>query len=116
MKWVLSKGYFLFGLFTFLCVTAIILIPIERKEKIYISEAIRSYEVVYIDPPKHFSVDLLDLETHQLFKYESNSKHCNEWRRNKLHEIVRIRTVYYKYKGSDGIYADLDNINDHFCK
>jgi len=86
-----------------------------RQEKIYVSEEVRAYEVVGINRPKHFSVDLLDVRTHQLFERESNSKHCNNWRKNKVHEIVNVRTIYYKYEGSEDIYIELESINAHFC-
>lgn len=83
---------------------------------ILLSEEVRSYEVVSINPPKHFSVDLLDVQTHRLYKAESWSKHCFNWRKNKLHDIVDIKTSYYKYEGSEEVFVVLENINHHFCK
>lgn len=96
-------------------VIAFTFLHVFSKKKIYVSDEVRAYEVVRINPPKHFSVDLLDVRTHQLFERESRSKHCNNWRNNKLHEIVNIRTIYYKYEGSEDVYAELENINNHFC-
>lgn len=90
---------------------------IDPDETVIVKEEIREYEVVEIDPPKHFYVTLLDVQTHQLFPNHSRSKHCNNWRKNKLHEIVKIKTVYYKYKNrnSDTVYFRPVDINSHFC-
>lgn len=90
---------------------------IDPDETVIVKEEIREYEVVEINRPKHFSVTLLDVQTHKLFHNHSRSKHCNNWRKNKLHEIVRIKTVYYKYKNrnSDTVYFRPVDINSHFC-
>lgn len=86
------------------------------KQKIYVSEQLRQYEVVGIHSPKHFSVDLRDVTTMKVFERESHSKRCNKWRQNVLGEIVTVRTIYYRYEGSEDLYIELENINGHFCR
>lgn len=85
------------------------------EEKIYVSKEIRKYEVVSIHPPKHFNVDLLDVETHRLFKGQGWSKHCSSWKRARLGEIVDVETYTFKYKDSDTEYQELRGVREYFC-
>ena len=85
------------------------------EEKIYLRKEIRKYEVLSIHPPKHFSVDLLDIETHRLFANQGWSKHCFNWQRARLGEIIDVETYTFKYKDSDTEYQELRGVREYFC-
>ena len=85
------------------------------KEKILVREEMRQYEIVKIDPPKHFYVTLLDVKSHQIFEDESRSKHCNKWQKIKLNSVISARTFYYKYKDSSDVFVEVENLNSQLC-
>lgn len=86
------------------------------KEKIYIGREMRNYEIVSLNFSIQFSVDLLDVETHRLYKSQGVSKFCDNWRGAKLGDIVTIGTYTFKYKDENVEHHELLYVNDYFCK
>lgn len=82
----------------------------------------REFEVLEIDPPKHFDVTLLDKKTQFLHSSVGNSKHCSGFNREsrpKLHDIISVRVSYYTIKDSkdNTVYYQLDekHLKSIFC-
>lgn len=96
-------------------IAVIVLVGCEPREITIIGEEVREYEILRINPPKHFSVDLLDVQTHALVSDEANRKHCNRWREWSLHQRVMLTTQFYKYKGDDATYIRLPDAASVFC-
>jgi hypothetical protein len=54
-----------------------------------------SYEIVYINPPKHYSVNLRHLKTGHVFENTAGRKHCNRWREAPVGTIISVKTYHY---------------------
>lgn len=54
------------------------------EDYVVVKKRIKQYEVVGIDPPKRFFVDLRDIETGHVYKHERVSKRCSNWRKLRL--------------------------------
>lgn len=57
----------------------------------------RTFRLVGVDPPKHFYIDIKDVETEEVTNYVYVSKHCNSWRETavvgKAYQVV-VETYY----------------------
>lgn len=55
-----------------------------------------TYEIVYINKPKHFSVNLKHLETGHIFENVGRRKHCSRWRNSPIGTKISVNTFYYE--------------------
>lgn len=65
----------------------------------------RQYEIVNIKQPKHFRVDLRDVDTNIIHRNVSASKHCNRWREVYTGKRVFLTETTYRYPAYDKWYA-----------
>ena len=55
-----------------------------------------TYEIIGINPPKHFYLDLKNVKTGVVHKHVYVSKHCNDWRKLKIGSRWDLTEVDYK--------------------
>lgn len=58
----------------------------------------QKYEVIGIKPPKHFQLDLRNVDTGEISKSVYISKHCMKWKNLKIGAIVTLQEETYKYE------------------
>jgi hypothetical protein len=64
-------------------------IKLEKSE-------VRSFELVAVNPPKHFYVDIKDMVTGRTHRHVYVSKHCNNWVKTAVvGKVYRIVTETY---------------------
>lgn len=106
----------------FLMMAAAIFVGISREHKVIVKTYSRTFEIVGINRPKHFSVTLLDVENHNIFYSVGSSKHCNSWDndgRPKMHDKIVVPVYeYYLSRDQDkalhyGVYDA--SVNNLFC-
>lgn len=78
-----------------------------------ISSKQKTYEIVDINPPKSFKVDVRDVETGYVYKSIYVSHHCNEWRKLKLGSRWYFTEVVYQGKNSN--YVVVEGIKTKLC-
>lgn len=66
---------------------------LDRK---VVSEKWKKYQIIGINPPKHFYITIRDVETGQVFKDLYISKHCNSWRKGRIWEINTFKETIYE--------------------
>lgn len=81
---------------------ALFLTACGGEDYVVISRSIKQYEVVRIDPPKHFFVDLKDIETGFVYKRQKVAKRCGSWRNLRIGSTWTFTEVTYK-NGRTGI-------------
>lgn len=93
--------------------------PRYTNNPILVKEQDEPYRITYINPPKHFSVDIVNETTWESYVNVASSKHCRNWGNIHIGDRHMIRTKYYKQKNDSGefvYYKQLDNINHILCK
>lgn len=65
---------------------------VEVKEKKYL--------LVGINPPKHFAINLRDIETGRITGELSVSKRCSAWRKARIHEVLAFKEITREYEDS----------------
>lgn len=81
-----------------------------------IKEEFREYRVTHIDKPKHFHVNLVDVDNGQVLTRQGRSKHCNNWRQTSVGDVIVVKTRYYKNEGDDATYIQLVGLNSILCR
>lgn len=66
------------------------------------------YEIVEVRRPKHFRVDIKDVETGRIYKNKSISKHCNHWQKLKVGSRWYFTEVIYQ--GKDMRYVEIEGV------
>lgn len=61
----------------------------------------RMFEVTKTVPPKHFTVDLKDVETGQVFRRVYVSKRCWSWRKVAIGSTWALRVTTYTYEDGE---------------
>ena len=81
---------------------------------VVLSNISKVYEVVKIRHPKHFNVDLLDVENGNIYRSLYISKHCAYSYNLKLHSRWSFNEVLYESK--EGVrYKKIEGV-DSLCK
>jgi hypothetical protein len=80
----------------------------------YDSEEWREYKLVSLDKPKHFYVDLKDVQTGKLYYHVYVSKHCNSWKNLKIGGTYKLKRVHWTDGGHEN--SDFDKLYDCLCK
>lgn len=92
----------------------------EAKEKVpptrtNIATAIRRFELVSWNPPKHFYVTLEDVESHDVYSSIYVSKHCNN-RQLKVGDEYNISITTYTMSNQPGkVFVEFHNLYSVFC-
>jgi len=92
----------------------------EAKEKVpptrtNIATAIRRFELVSWNPPKHFYVTLEDVESHDVYTSIYVSKHCNN-RQLKVGDEYNIPITTYTMSDQPGkVFVEFHNLYSVFC-
>lgn len=73
----------------------------------------RKFEILEINPPKHFKVSLRDVESDIVFEDISVSKHCNSWRELYVGQIVYLEVGYYTTNNK--YVAEILHIRECLC-
>lgn len=71
----------------------------SREPDIFIGKETKTFEVIGINQPKHFYVDLKDVNTGQHYNHVYISKHCNDWRKLKMGSKWDLAIVEYERQG-----------------
>lgn len=74
----------------------------------------RKFEILEINPPKHFKVTLRDIECDIIFEDISVSKHCNSWRELYVGQVVYLKVGYYTTNNK--YVAEILNIRECLCE
>jgi len=82
-----------------------------------IGSSVDRYIVTSVDKPKHFSVDLLNIDRSISFSDVGRSKHCNTWEQYAIvGHIVRLKTIIHLDTLTNTEWYEPLNVNDAFCK
>lgn len=96
-------------------IALILVVGCAPAPKDIIKEEFRQYRITNIDRPKHFHVNLVDVNNGQVLTKQGRSKHCSNWRQNTVGDIIVVKTRYYRQ--DDGkTYIDLIGLNDILCR
>ncbi len=71
-----------------------------------------TYEVIGIDPPKHFYLDLKNVKTGIVHRQVYVSKHCNNWRKLKIGSKWDMFEIDYKRGDRYGTKIVTDGLCD----
>lgn len=108
----------LFGAF---CVVFIVIFAaigifyLVNGEKVVLETHIQKYEVIGINPPKHFSLELRNVDTGEVFEGVAISKRCQYWENLKMNSIVSFEEETFKYEKRDHKQKEV-NVNYDFCQ
>ncbi|MFY0656305.1 MAG: hypothetical protein JXR12_06115 [Neptunomonas phycophila] len=80
-----------------------------------IKQEVRQYRILLIDQPKHFWVNLKDVQTGQVFEREGRRKHCNNWRSWSVGDVISVNTQYYQNEGDTATYVRLVDVSRILC-
>lgn len=73
------------------------------------------FRLLEIVPPKHVYVDLIDLNTMQVYSNVFVAKHCNDWKKNNVGDVHDLQYVdQTMYDFSHHIY--FKNLSRVFCQ
>lgn len=86
----------------------------RRAPVVDVNTEIRRYKLLGYNPPKHFYVDMEDVETKQLYNHIYVSKHCNNHANNKLGDLVNV-SVTTKKQGNR-TWLVFNNLYQVFCE
>lgn len=96
-------------LFLSIIATTIMLVGCEPRKPDPIESSIRKvYEIVEVRRPKHFRVDIKDVETGRIYKNKGISKHCNHWQKLKVGSRWYFTEVVYQ--GKDMRYVEIEGV------
>ncbi|AVH85081.1 hypothetical protein RsoM2USA_153 [Ralstonia phage RsoM2USA] len=84
-------------------------IPVE-----VVKTEIRQYKLVNIYPPKHMYVDIMDVQTGQIFQHQYVTNYCTNWSANRPGDTYSIEIVYFK-QGNDKLWIEFQNMYRTFC-
>jgi hypothetical protein len=70
------------------------------------------YEIVHVDQPKHFWVNLKHIETGVVFERTARRKHCNRWREFPVGTVIYVRTIRYE---NNTFSVDSDDAKNVIC-
>lgn len=101
---------------TILVVTGLYILNLLGKPHVpdvVLSNVSKVYEVININHPKHFTVDLLDVDNGSIYRSVYISKHCSYADNLKLHSRWRFNEVVYENKQGDH-YKEIDGV-DGLC-
>jgi hypothetical protein len=85
-----------------------------RKQDPVVSAVDKKYAIVDINPPKHFYVDIQDVETKEIYKNQYVSKHCNAYQKLKIGSVWNFQEV--TYKGEKGNYKVIEGVAYKLCE
>ncbi len=73
------------------------------------------YEVVNVDPPKHYRVELLNTTNGRVVR--QRSKHCSDWAKYPVGSQVVLEDVTYQQRNSDKVpfLSPADNWKSVIC-
>ena len=81
-----------------------------------IGTELKRFELLSWNPPKHFYVTFEDVKTHQVFKSQYVSKHCNSAGSLKAGEEYNIRVTSYTMSNEPGVvYFEFNDLYSVFC-
>src|SRR5688500_9742296 len=87
---------------------------IEREdERQNIQYEFRTYTLDKVYPPKHFYVDLTDIETGLLYRHVYVSKHCNNWRNLTIGDTVVLKREMWNIGGDS--HSSFFDLYDELC-
>lgn len=90
-------------------ISVFLLTGCEPRQPDTVESRIRKvYEIVDIRRPKHFRVDIKDVETGRIYKNKGISKHCNHWQNLKVGSRWYFTEVVYQ--GKDMRYVEIEGI------
>lgn len=73
------------------------------------------YEVIGIDPPKRFYIDLKNVETGEIFRSIYISKRCSYWQNLKMNSVWTFDELTYHYKDPSKNYRKV-SVDRNFCQ
>lgn len=85
----------------------------RREEEWPIRTEYKTFEVIGVSRPKHFSIDLKDVETGEVFYKQFVSKHCNHWRNLAIGSKWVLR--WNTYKEHSGYRMEIEGVRGEFC-
>lgn len=104
----------LMGLLAIIIFSVLVYSTFKRGSYEVVSNTTKEYEIVGIKRPKHFQLDLKDLETGYIYKNVSVSKHCNNWKKIPLNSIYKFNEIKYKFSKENIVYVKV-NVDSNFC-
>jgi len=85
-----------------------------RKPDPIVSATDKKYAIIGIDPPKHFYVDIQDVETKEIYKHQYVSKHCNSYQKLKIGSVWNFQEIVYK--GEKSNYKVIEGVAYKLCE
>jgi hypothetical protein len=96
----------LMGLLAIIIFSVFVYSTFKRGSYEVVSNTKKEYEIVGIKRPKHFQLDLKDLETGYIYKNVSVSRHCNS--------IYKFNEIKYKFSKENIVYVEVE-VDSNFC-
>lgn len=84
--------------FLLLCALCAVSVGCENSQKNdkLVSNILKTYEITSINRPKHFYVDIKDVDNGKVYPHQYVSKHCNAWRKLVLGSRWSFQEVIYE--------------------
>lgn len=67
----------------------------ERPQAKVVNVYSEKYEIVHVNRPKRFSVDLKHIETGRIFSNTARSKRCSNWTNYPVGTVIMVNTRHY---------------------
>lgn len=96
----------IFGLITI--AVALMSAVTYRTKFVEIDRSHRDYEIINIDPPKRFYIDIKDVETGETFTGLYVSKRCYSWELAKTHRHWKFYRVTYRNEKTHEVRYDIE--------
>jgi hypothetical protein len=77
-----------------------------------IARETRTFQLLSQRQPKHYAVQLKDVKTQEVFS-TSVSKHCNNYRQNRIGDYYDLQVI--TYQTSKGSYKSFNGLEVVFC-
>lgn len=90
--------------------------PASNNDGEFVKVEFLEYEIVKINRPKHFSVDLRDVRNGNVFERMGSSKHCNGHRNWDVGNKITVKSTFYRKSDGTIVYSPSDNdVNTIIC-
>ena len=90
------------------CVIGVLVAICSIEKPVVFSEQWIEYELIGYDPPKHFYVDLREVESGLIKRHVYVGKHCSRYKELYVGKRFTLKETKYHYEESDRWSSDID--------
>lgn len=89
---------------------ALIFAVTYRTQFVEIDRSYRDYEIIKINPPKRFHIDIKDVETGETFTGLYVSKRCSSWKLAETHRHWKFYRVTYRNEKTHEVRYGIEGV------